>query len=420
MPVVLRRALERIGTLWTRAHQPDMLGERAADTVDFSTRAAATDQGKALAERERARLFSLFQACLVAPFSAVAELVESSERATAKLSVSAQSRPNSTIRSAVRILDQVLHDLLDDSPIEARTIVLDETATNVGELSNAVIALLGPSAAQHAVRVSVSMDQKLANTILADHVWLGQMLFFLLSKAIRSATQDEITLLVAAESLNPASQRISFVVKESGQRSPGITPARLSVSAAGEPDSIVRLCHLLARRMQGELIVASTAGTPLRAVFSAPFTVDTWTTPELQATELAPVSASHFPMNVAQAAHDGRSASFEPFEPRYLNALSEEGIDLPLFLASWRREMNDDLGRLHELRRASDAADLSRVCHRLSGAVGLVGAQDLMGAFQRASTSPRRMGTNSIDALTTRARALIAQLDTAALPHRSQ
>jgi hypothetical protein len=309
---------------------------------------------------------------------------------------------------------------LDNSEIESRTIFLDETATNVCEVSNAVIALLGPSAAQRAVRVSVSVEQNLANTILADHVRLGQMLFLLLSNAIQSATQDAITLLVAAERLNPASQRISFIVKESGETAPRVRPARLSVPLGDEPDSVVPLCHLLARRMQGELIIASTAGTPLRAVFSAPFTVETWTTPEERAAEMAPVAASHFMMNVAHPEQDKQSALFEPFEPRYLSALSEEGIDLPMFLASWRREMNEDLGRLHELRRASDAADLSRVFHRLSGAVGLVGAQDLMGAFQRASASPRRNGTNSIDALTTRARALIAQLDTAALPHRSQ
>ena len=109
------------------------------------------------------------------------------------------------------------------------------------------------------------------------------------------------------------------------------------------------------------------------------------------------------------------TTSFEPFEHRYLDALSEEGIDLHAFLASWRRAMDDDLERLSALRAQGDVDRLHDVLHRLSGAAGLVGAHSLMAALQRASTLPLEHETSSIDALTERTRTLMTQLET--VPH---
>jgi HPt (histidine-containing phosphotransfer) domain-containing protein len=62
---------------------------------------------------------------------------------------------------------------------------------------------------------------------------------------------------------------------------------------------------------------------------------------------------------------------------------------------------------------------LSSVLHRLSGAVGLVGARSLMEALQRASTTPLEHEAGAIDALRERAKTLVAQLDTAVDLHRS-
>jgi hypothetical protein len=114
------------------------------------------------------------------------------------------------------------------------------------------------------------------------------------------------------------------------------------------------------------------------------------------------------------------SAALEPFEHRYLDALCEEGIDLPTFLDRWRRATDEDLTRLSELRhRQSDLNQLNGMLHRLSGAVGLVGALSLMDALRCASASPQEQSPGSIDALIDRARSLIKQLEAPSLAYRN-
>lgn len=122
---------------------------------------------------------------------------------------------------------------------------------------------------------------------------------------------------------------------------------------------------------------------------------------------------------VAQSPDRASSIFFEPFETRFLDALSEEGVDLNAFLNHWRQAMNDDLARLEALPCDGDFAHFHGVLHRLSGAVALVGAHSLMDALRRASLSPPEQGAAAIGALTARARILIAQLEATARAFRS-
>lgn len=101
----------------------------------------------------------------------------------------------------------------------------------------------------------------------------------------------------------------------------------------------------------------------------------------------------------------------EPFDHRFLDSLSEEGLDLAVFLAGWRRAMNEDLIHLGMLSRQSEPEHLRAVLHRLSGAVGLVGARSLMEALRCASESPHEQDAHSIDALIERAKNLVMQFD---------
>lgn len=105
--------------------------------------------------------------------------------------------------------------------------------------------------------------------------------------------------------------------------------------------------------------------------------------------------------------------SFEPFELRYLHALADEGVDLHAFLDNWRRAMDDDLERLAERRREGGVDCLRGLLHKLSGAVGLVGACSLMEALRRASSAPQEPNASSVDELMERTRTLVTQLESA-------
>lgn len=167
--------------------------------------------------------------------------------------------------------------------------------------------------------------------------------------------------------------------------------------------------------MQGELSVASGSGFGSRASFSAPVTVDQWRS------AAGPASHAQAPLfaEVAQSQEAAESALREPFERRYLDALSEEGINIHTFLGGWRHSMDDDLKRLSDVSHNRDRDGQSTLLHRLSGAVGLVGAHSLMDALQRASATSQELETGAIDVLAGRARTLITQLDAEIAPYGS-
>ncbi|MDR6423597.1 Hpt domain-containing protein [Paraburkholderia phenoliruptrix] len=100
----------------------------------------------------------------------------------------------------------------------------------------------------------------------------------------------------------------------------------------------------------------------------------------------------------------------EPFDRRYLHALVEEGLNLGAFLDGWCQAMCDDLNRLRELQREGDFAPVPRLLHRLSGALGLVGAHSLMEALRQAQAAASGQDGASIDLLAERIQTLIGQL----------
>jgi signal transduction histidine kinase len=413
----LRRATEKLHYAeneWTRRCD-------AAEAREQAARVAASAEVSAAAKQERLLLLGAMRVYVEAPLTAVAGLLESLETAATP---SAQRARIPVIRSAVRTWGQSLHDLLDVSPLASRAFVLDESATNLRELVDGVIALVSPFAAQRGVRLSSSVDQTVAERILADSARLGQIFFHLLNRTVRARTHGEIALVVRAEPSNSGSQRIVISVTDAGEKSAHAAQLQLfgpDVDESfvgerlGDADACLPLCQILAQRMQGELSIASSSDSSTRASFSAPFTVDQWG----PSAEPAPDTQAPLFAVAAQSQEAVASAASEPFERRYLEALSEEGIDLHTFLGGWRHSMDDDLKRLSGLSHERDSEGLSRVLHRLSGAVGLVGARSLMEALQRASTTPQEYETVAIDALVERTRTLVAQFDTAVDPHRS-
>ncbi|MFL9866756.1 HAMP domain-containing sensor histidine kinase [Paraburkholderia fungorum] len=392
----------------------------AADAREQVARVAASAEASAAAKQDRLWLLGTMRLYAEAPLIAVSSLLESLETA---LTPSARRAQMPVIRFAVRTWSQTLHDLLDISPLESRAVVLDESVTNLRELVDGVIVLLSPSAAQRGLRLSAGIDQAVAERILVDSARLGQIFFHLLSRTVQLSTRGEIALVVSAEPLNSGSQRILINVTDVGAEAAPATQLQLFAPDADQPladgwfgdtDACLPLCQILAQRMQGELSVASGSGPGTRASFSAPFTVEQWRPAAEPASNVqAPVFA-----NAAQS-ESIASALSEPFERRYLDALSEEGIDIPMFLGGWRHSMDDDLKRLSEVSHDGDYDGQSALLHRLSGAVGLVGAHSLMEALQFASGTSQEREAGAIDTLAERARTLMAQLDTEIATYRS-
>jgi hypothetical protein len=327
--------------------------------------------------------------------------------------------------SSVCTWSQTLNDLLDTSPLESRAFILNESATNLRELIDGVIALLVPFASRRDLRLRASVGQSVTKTIRSDSARLGQIIFHLLNRTIQNSAQGEISLVVWAQSLNPGLQRIFISVVDAADKTAPAALPQLSGPVTDDPkvgkllsdaDAYLPLCRKLAQCMGGELAIVSTPVKGPCATFNAPFVIEQL---ELSA-QTGTGNAQAVPFSsTAQPRDTAASASFEPFESRYLDALSEEGVDVRAFFNNWRQAMNDDLERLGALLHEGDFDHLHSVLHRLSGAVGLVGAGSLMEALRRASLSPLAHNAGSIDALMARARSLITQLEATSRAYRS-
>lgn len=350
-----------------------------------------------------------------APLLAVANLLDCFNVPTAPL------RPSPTlaaIQYALRTWSQTLRDLLDKSPLESRTLVIDESETNLRELADGVVVLLAPFAANQGLRISVNFDPAVAETILADHARVGQLCFHLLGRAIQLSLHQEIVLMVRAEPLNAGSQRILIGLTEAGEKS--ARPERhpqsdftlrqpdMAGKRSDSTDACLSLCRALAQRMQGELSVTSGLDAIARVSFEAQFAVLEKRSSAGPVCDDVKTSASFIATGLPA---DSVSGTYEPFDHRFLDSLSEEGVNLSIFLDGWRRAMADDVGRLGVLWRQGEPDHLRGVLHRLSGAVGLVGARSLMEALRRASASPLEQSTISIESLIERARNLAMQLE---------
>jgi hypothetical protein len=160
--------------------------------------------------------------------------------------------------------------------------------------------------------------------------------------------------------------------------------------------------------MQGGLLVASGLDAIARVRFEAQFAVVEKRPSSSHVCGDTQAPASYI---ATRLQNDSVSASYEPFDHRFLDSLSEEGVNLSVFLDGWRRAMADDMARLSTLCCQSEPDHLRSVLHRLSGAVGLVGARSLMEALRRASASPLEQNIISIDSLIERARNLAMQLE---------
>ncbi|CAB3772044.1 response regulator [Paraburkholderia solisilvae] len=100
----------------------------------------------------------------------------------------------------------------------------------------------------------------------------------------------------------------------------------------------------------------------------------------------------------------------EPLDRQHLDALAGQGVDVREVLNGWQQAMQDDLACLRTCRERGEREEQRALLHRLSGAVGLVGAAGLMDALREASVTQPEPPAALLDSLVARMRALIAQL----------
>ncbi len=176
-------------------------------------------------------------------------------------------------KCGAHLLD-LINDVLDLSKIEAGRIDIEQTATDLAQLTTDLHHVVAESARHKGLFLSMSMAQDVPGRVALDGRHLRQILLNLLGNAIKFTAKGEVRLdiFIAEEGL------LSFAVSDTGM---GIEPDELAEifdaftqtktgAAAGGTGLGLTISRHLLNAMGAELNVDSTPGEGSRFYFSLP------------------------------------------------------------------------------------------------------------------------------------------------------
>ncbi len=126
-----------------------------------------------------------------------------------------------TIRSSGKVLLAVINDILDVSKVESGKLVLENIGFEMTDLLEDVLRLMGPTAQEKGLTLSGYLAPTVPARLIGDPVRLRQVLFNLVSNALKFTHQGEVTVTVKGEPVSDGQAAIAIEVRDSGI---GISP----------------------------------------------------------------------------------------------------------------------------------------------------------------------------------------------------
>ena len=211
-----------------------------------------------------------------------------------------QRKTANTILAAGQALLTILNDILDMSKIEAGRIELAPANFSPRELAARQDDLWRSHANAKGIDFTLEIDENLPETVHADANRIQQILFNLISNAIKFTDQGEIRVSVSAQSDGRGGTALAFDITDSGigipedERKTLFEPYRQGKRALdghhGGTGLGLHICRELVRRMNGDIGVESAPGSGSRFWFSVP---------------VAPAEAEEAPPDTADNARPG-------------------------------------------------------------------------------------------------------------------
>ena len=227
-----------------------------------------------------------------------------------------------TADESAQHLLRLLDDLLDLSKLEAGTLSLAPQTLNLGALLREVQALMRHQGEAKGLALEMQLDADLPTHVRLDPTRLRQVLFNLLTNAIKFSDRGSVRLQVRAGAGPDGQQTLDFEVCDSGIGMDSATIDQLFRRFARSDNPSARersgtglglaISRNLARLMGGELVLASSAGGGSVFVFRCPLLrADSSSAP---ATAVAPAASPALRVLVAED---------HPVNRKYLAALLE-------------------------------------------------------------------------------------------------
>jgi len=287
------RSIVDEGRRWIRA---DLVAHREADGavvwngywVDASVEraradelAAARDAAEA-ASRTKDDFLAMMSHEIRTPMNGVLGLVEVFENTPLNPD---QSQMLGMIQDSASALLQILDDLLDYSKIEAGRLTIESMPIDLRELVDNAIGLLAGRAHEKGLRVRVDVSPDIAASLRGDSVRLRQVLFNLISNAIKFTMKGEIALTVNLVDSARGVQTVELSVQDTGIGIAADAQASLFEPFVQAESSTTRrfggtglgltICHKLVELMGGTLELQSQVGVGTRMIVRLDMPVET-------------------------------------------------------------------------------------------------------------------------------------------------
>lgn len=141
-------------------------------------------------------------------------------------------------------LQRLLSDILDLSRVEAGKLEIINAPFSIRDLPEAVLDLFRPQAVKKGLELNCGLDSQLPGVLIGDESRIRQVIFNLVSNAVKYTQTGGITLRISLEDIRSSRARVCFSIKDSGQ---GMTSE--DISRAVKP--FVRLEHSAGSRQEG-------------------------------------------------------------------------------------------------------------------------------------------------------------------------
>lgn len=144
------------------------------------------------------------------------------------------------VRISARSLLSLLNDILDFSKIEAGKLELERTAFSLRACVSDAIKTLAPDAHEKKLELSLHIQPDVPNALEGDPGRLRQLIFNLVSNAIKFTTEGEVVFRVGAESENAEKVVLHFTVRDTGIGIPAERQEKIFSPFSQADESITR------------------------------------------------------------------------------------------------------------------------------------------------------------------------------------
>jgi signal transduction histidine kinase len=181
-----------------------------------------------------------------------------------------RARTVDTMRQSAQALLHIIDDLLDFSKIEAGALELEQTAFDLAALVDSVIRSFRPEADRRKLSLVVAISPSSADMVCGDPTRVRQILYNLLSNALKFTERGGIIVRVLARAGDAGDMQLILAVSDSGVGMNAEQQARLFRPFSQADSSTTRryggtglglsIVRRLAELMQGEVTIDSAPG----------------------------------------------------------------------------------------------------------------------------------------------------------------